>query len=472
MSLTPAPAPAPAPAPSAARWSDPANIATDLLLAFVLLLPFEPLYNGPPILLALFGIGRVVSGRTRLAAPENRFLGVAFLCIWLPMLASLPDAVSFDESLRKAASLCIYYFAGVYAIAACTRFRDLDRLVTGVALVCAFWCADALWQFATGRDWFGIPYPYGYLNQTNQINHQLRGPFDVHGRLGVVLAVFSPLVFEAVRRAARRWPWSPLLLLTPFFLVILLSGSRTSWAALAVAGAGYLLLRFLVRRREGPRWSLRRSLRRAAAAVGAAVLAAVLAAYAWPPGMGDRVWKRVEQRVEPMAGLWSGDRERIELATSCRLTLWETAVRVWSGHPLNGVGPRGFRHVYEDFLPGRNYLLELCKDHRIPKSPHLLILEIAAETGALGVLGYLVLAAAFLARLRALGRDALRSVYPYVLASIMALFPLTGHLAFYAVLPTSLIWWTLIVCACAFAIAAGRDRDGREEAGRSMEPIR
>ena len=111
-------------------------LATGLLLAFVLLLPAEPFYNAPLIVLAALGVWRVASRRTRIGAPENRFLGIAFLCMWLPMLASLPDAVNFDEALRKTASPGIYYFAGLYAIAAYSRarFRDLDRLMACVAL--------------------------------------------------------------------------------------------------------------------------------------------------------------------------------------------------------------------------------------------------------------------------------------------------------------------------------------------------
>ena len=430
-------------------------IATGLLLAFVLLLPAEPQYNAPLLVLAVLGGWRVLSRRTRIGAPENRFLGIAFLCMWLPMLASLPDAVDLDEALRKTASLGIYYFAGLYAIAAYSRarFRDLDRLMVCVAAVCALWCLDAFWQFAFGRDWFGIPFREGdQLRSPSDVAGRLRGPFNVAGRLGIVLVVFSPLVFEAVRRAARHWPWSPVLLL-PFFATILLTGSRASWLALAVAGAGYLL--FLLRWPEGPRWNARRTL----AAAGAVVLAVVLAAYAWP----DRVKsarETVEPRIEHLAGLWSGDREQFELATTCRLTLWRAGVNTWSEHWLNGVGPRGFRHVYDEFRPERDYFRELCAHTGAPASPHLLVLEIAAETGMIGLLGYLILGAVLLARLGALDRGALRSAYPYALVSVVALFPVTGHLGFYALFPTSLIWWVLIVNASAFAIAARKDREG------------
>ena len=418
-------------------------LATGLLLAFVLLLPAEPQYNAPLLVLAALGGWRVISRRTRIGAPENRFLGIAFLCMWLPMLASLPDAVKLDEALRKTASLGIYYFAGLYVIAAYSRarFRDLDRLMMCVAAVCALWCLDAFWQFAFGRDWLGIPFREG---------DQLRGPFVTKGRLGILLVVFSPLVFEAVRRAARYWPWSPVFLL-PFFAAILLAGNRTSWVALAVAGAGYLL--FLLRWPEGPRRNARRTL-----AAGAVVLAVVLSAYAWSDGVKS-ARETVEPRIEHLAGLWSGDREQFELATTCRLTLWKAAVNTWSEHWLNGVGPRGFRYVYDEFRPERDYFRELCKRSAVPVSPHLLVLEIAAETGMIGLLGYLLLGAALLAGLGALDRGAFRSAYPYALVSLVTLFPVTGHLGFYGTFPTNLIWWALIVNASAFAIAARKDRE-------------
>ena len=129
-----------------------ARVAGVLLLAFMALLPAEPLYNAPFIALAILGLIRLVSRQVRLGSPENRFLCIAFLCMWLPMLASLPDAVNPAESLRKTASLCLYFLAGVYVVGAYLRFRDLDRIMTGAAAVCIFGALDALWQFQTGTD--------------------------------------------------------------------------------------------------------------------------------------------------------------------------------------------------------------------------------------------------------------------------------------------------------------------------------
>ena len=417
------------------------RIATGLMLAFVGLLPAEPLYNAPLIALAILGLMCLASGRVRPGGSENRFLFIAFLCIWLPMLASLPDAVNPVESIRKTASFCIYFLAGIYVVGAYLRFRDLDWIMVGTAAICIFWALDALWQFQTGADWFGVTYQEGT---------RLPGAFYT-GRIGYVLASFAPLVFETARRASRRLWWCPVVLLVPYLMTILLSGSRASWCALAVATAGYLL--FLVR------WSDRRpsGWRRwnpgtIAAVLAPVVLTGALAAYAWPGG-AERIWTTVEPRVESLTGLWSGERELFERAVSWRLSIWETAMNMWSEHWLNGVGPRGFRYAYLEHNPERDYYLLRDGSYGAAKTPHLQLLEIATETGVIGLLGYVVLAMAFFARLRRLERDSFTSVYPYALTLIVALAPFPGHLGFYGALSAGVIWWMVMVCASVFVVA-------------------
>ena len=416
-----------------------ARVASALLLAFVALLPFDPLYNAPFIALAILGLRRLISRRVLLGSPESRFLCIAFLCMWLPMLASLPDAVNPAESLRKTASLCLYFLAGVYVVGAYHRFRDIDRVMIGAAAVWIFWTLDAVWQFQTGANWFGIPYKEG---------SRLPGMFYT-GKIGYLLASFAPLVFEAVRRLWRRWWWSPVLL-GPYLLTVVLSGSRASWVALAIATAGYLL--FLARWPDRPRPSGRRW-RPGGGVLAATILTGMLSAYAWPGGT-ERIWNALEPRVESLAGLWSRDRVQIERATTWRLSLWMTAVNMWSEHWLNGVGPRGFHHAYHEYNPEKDHYLLFARPHGTTTTPHMQLLEIAAETGTLGLVGYVVLAVALLERLRSLKHDSFRRAYPYALTLIVALFPFNGHLGFYGVLPTGLIWWILILNSAAFAIAS------------------
>ena len=422
------------------------KVAGALLLAFVALLPAEPLYNAPVIALSMLGAIRLVSRRTRLGVPENRFLCIAFLCIWVPMLASLPDAVNSAESIRKTASLCIYFLAGIYVVGAYCRFGDLDWLMTGTSAVCLFWTLDALWQFQTGSNWVGMPHDEG---------ERLAGIFYT-GRIGYLLACFAPLVFETVRRSARRWWWSPVLLL-PYLLTIVLAGSRTSWIALAIATAGYLL--FVVRWSDRPpargrRWNTGRGV----VVLGALVLTGILSAHSWSGGV-DRFLKIVEPRVESLAGIWSGDREQFERAVTWRLSIWMTAVNMWSHHWFNGVGPKGFRYAYREYSPESDYYLRHDGSSGAARTPHMQLLEIATETGTIGLLGYVVLVVAFFARLRRLGRDAFIAVYPYALTLVVALFPFTGHLGFYGVLSAGVIWWMLIVCSSAFTVALRSERN-------------
>ena len=389
----------------------------------------------------MLGLVRLAYGGVRLGSSENRFLCIAFLCIWVPMVASLPDAVIPVESLRKTASFGIYFLAGVYVVGAYTRFRDLDWIMKGATAVCIFWVIDALWQFHTGADWFGIPYQDGA---------RLTGVFHT-GRIGYVLASFAPIVFETTRRLSRRWSWCPALL-APYFMTIVLSGSRASWGALAIATAGYVLFPFFCSDRPSParrRWS-RSTI---AAVLSPVVLTAAIVAYSWPGGM-DRILKVVGPRVESLDGLWSLDREKFERSVTWRLSIWMTATNMWSDHWLNGVGPRGFRHAYHEYSPEKDYFLLKDGTHGAPTMPHLQLLEIAAETGMIGLFGYLVFAVIFVARLRSLQRDSFRSAYPYALALIVALFPFSAHLGFYGVFSAGLIWWLIIVCAGAFAVAA------------------
>ena len=433
-----------------------ARVVTVLLLSFVALLPADPFYNAPLLVLAILGLARLVSGHVRLQSTRYRFLCIAFLCIWLPMIASLPDAVNQLESSRKTASLCIYFLAGVYAVDAFREFRELNWVMTGTSAICGFWILDALWQFQTGIDWFGIPYAAG---------ERLTGMFHT-GRIGGTLAIFAPLAFETVRKASRRWRWSPVLLV-PYFLIIALSGSRASWGSLTIAAVGYLSFLACCSERSTSDSERRRQWRAIGAASASIVLAATLTAYALP-GVAERAWATIQPRVESLSGLWSGDREKFEFAVTYRLSIWETALNMWSAHWLNGVGPRGFQYAYQEYNPEIDYYLLKDGRYGAAKTPHFQLLEIASETGVIGLLGYLILAAVFLRRLVRIERSSLRPTFPFALVLIVALFPFSGHMAFYGVRATGLIWWIIIANACAFSVASRQPDENSTEGTRRV----
>ena len=97
------------------------------------------------------------------------------------------------------------------------------------------------------------------------------------------------------------------------------------------------------------------------------------------------------------------------------------------------------------------------------RTPTSSCLRFASETGVIGLLGYLVLGIVFFRSLGRLEGASFRSVYPFALMLIVALFPLSGQVSFYGVRSTGLIWWIIIANACAFSIASRQlDRNSTE----------
>ena len=410
------------------------SIAVGMSLAFLALLPFGGLYNVP--LLVLCGLGLwCLTTRPREALGDDglRLLLVLFLCIWLPMTISAIDAANPVHAWRKVGSFLVLFLAGAYIAMALRRGVDLQRLLAGVLVICVFWSVDASWQFIHGFNLLGFPYG----------GQRVSGIFHPDLKLGVVLATVSPFVFEAIRKLAKRSAWV-LLALIPFFAAIALSGSRSSWIVLLVVSGGYGW--YLFRWAGGPVGG-RAVLR--VAAVG--VLACGALAYSFPQAAGQ-MQGLLAERTTSVVDFVRGDHQSSHVALHARLTSWQSAGRIFSDHWLNGVGPRGFRKVHPDYAPVHDFYV--LRGHT-SNYPHMVVLEIAAETGAIGLLGYLVALAVLMRRFLSMDRTKLVPGFPYLLACVVVLFPFATHLAFYSHFMGVLIWWTIAVSASGLG-ASGR----------------
>jgi O-antigen ligase len=100
-----------------------------------------------------------------------------------------------------------------------------------------------------------------------------------------------------------------------------------------------------------------------------------------------------------------------------RTELWQAAMRVWRRHPLLGVGPDNFRHVYSEALaPGRRLAPGAEIDERIHANS--LYFETLAD---LGVLGVLALVLVMVALARAARRGLAAQAEPLAAAQVVAL---------------------------------------------------
>ena len=109
-------------------------------------------------------------------------LVVLFLCFWLPLLASLPDANNYTESARVTFSYLRFLLFGLFILIA---LEPVNRIRTQeiIVYIILFWCFDGLLQFYLGQDLFGYPYT----------PPQLMGMFYPKVRMPYILAVLAPI---------------------------------------------------------------------------------------------------------------------------------------------------------------------------------------------------------------------------------------------------------------------------------------
>ena len=388
-----------------------------LVLLAVAGLATKNLSHYPMGIMSLLGMWHAARApRIVIWSPDGRFLSGLFMCIWLPMLMSLPDAAH----LSRASETTIAYFhflpAGLYML---YMLRDLEvrRIVLiGVTGIVGFWCVDGVIQLLFGRDLFGYPYDGSVL----------KGVFYPKQRFGLVISVFAPLLCYAAWRFSKQTPWAWLTLL-PLVVGVTFSLKRTAWIMLLAA-----LVMFAVCFMR----TTRTNVTRVVTLIVVSALFVGVTVFSVP---------KLHTQVTDTLDIFSTDFKTADVATSHRLSLWKTGLSVARAHWVNGVGPRGFRTVYREFASSDDFWI--ARGNSGQTHPHLMTLEVFVETGVIGLLGY-ALCLSMLAR-RAWRQ---RKIHPagcaLLIVAVVAWFPLNAHLAFYGSYWAN-IAWLAISLGCA-----------------------
>ena len=363
-----------------------------------------------------------------LATPAARLALTLWACYVLAAAFSLTMAIAPERSTLVVLGLLRYGPLMLYAAWALRGAGRARALMTAIAVLVALWTADAWIQALTGWSLRGAPEP-----------HRLTGIFGAGDpKLGQVLAVLAPFVFETVRRrfGRRGLGLAFLFLLGP----VLLAGSRAAWVTYAV-----VTLAFLWRETASPRRFL----------LGSAALGVIAVS-----GMGV-AWQtsqRFDARMDRTLLALSGSEQGLNAALSYRLSLWGTTLRMIAAHPLTGVGVRGFRYAYPAYArPGDPFVRPGSDEGAF--HAHQIVLEVLSETGAVGLALWLAgLVAAVRAWWRA-GAAARARAGPATVALGAAVFPLNTTLAFYSAWWGLLFFWLLAVWAGALLAPPGKAED-------------
>ena len=393
-----------------------------ILLSYLAFLPTKSLYNIPIIILAAAGIILIYLHRN--ICYENDYIkrfGLIFLCIWIPMILSLPDAVNFQESFRKVLSFSVYYLMGVAVISSLTVETRRQYLINGTGILLLFWCLDASWQSYAGSNLFGFPYD----------GPRITGVFYPKSRIGLMLAILSPFYFEFIRYHVKKYSWLTLLLI-PYIYVIILSVGKNSWVMLVISVFLYIIYLYL----SGYFSKLKKSQLIIALVICIAGFALLSNAGKIIPEE-KAIW--IEDRMQSMVSLLSGDIDNAGATFQHRIMIWEGAIRVSSDHWINGVGPRGFRYIVDDYIHSDDEYF-ISKVASRSTHPHQILLEIMTETGMIGVIGYLLFFTLILKEAMKLIREKNYDALPWIFPVIIAVFPLNMYKAFYGNYTATLIW--------------------------------
>lgn len=394
------------------------------VLAVLALLPVGVTSDLPLLICAIAGLVLLWRQRATLATRRGLRLAMAlFACYWLAALLSAPGAVAPGKTWTTVAGLLRFAPFAAFACLSLSRAAVWQRIHSAAAAIVILWLLDAWVQILTGYSLAGA-----------MSSERLSGIFGAGNlKLGPVLAVLSPFVFAL---AIRKLGWRGLVLAFVFQLMpILMAGSRAAWLMYALVTLVFV-------------WRQTRSAWRFALYAATAVcVVAVAVSVAW------RDSSAFDARVQRTLMALHGTEQGINIASSGRLNIWGTALRMSAAHPLTGVGVRGFRYAYPAYArPGDRFINAQTDEGAF--HAHQIVLEVLSETGIAGLL--LWMAGAFLA-IRAWRRtppDARERASPPALALAAMTFPLNTHLAFYSAWWGLLFWWLLsLYCA-----ALGSDR--------------
>jgi len=383
-----------------------------LILLTIIGFVSKALYNYPMGLMALIGLYRVILSPIAIWNDQiQKTFIVAFMCLWIPLLISFPDAVNQARAAQSIFPYLRFLFAGLFIIQELSKDKNrLKIVVYGVFIIVTFWCVDASLQFFIGQNLFGYPYRAG----------EITGMFYPRNTISHICSILSVFCFIVVYQKMHKYKWLWLTLI-PLFFVILVSGRRAAWIMLALSSFGFFIYLYLSA--DNKKQVLKIS------GIITLITSLVL-------GSTIILHKPTNTRFMVTLGLFSNNYDSIDVATARRLPIWETAYTVFKANPINGIGPRGFRHVYQDYASLDNFWVN--QTH-----PHLLILEIMAETGVIGLLGYFILF--YLLIKGALNRKKLKNEFPFLLPVLVAIFPFNAHMAFYGSIWSSMIWWLIAV---------------------------
>ena len=353
-----------------------------------------------------------------LSLPGLKKAAMLFACIAIPGLLSLLFSVNLERGVSAAFRFFAYALAAWVVLSVVIEEGDAKRIMSWLGILLVAWAVDGFVQILTGVSLLGDP-----LIELGEEGAIVTGSLQLG--YGATLAILSPFFLEALRRAGGMGVG---ILSIPVYAAIVMSGHQSS-ALLALIGlAGWAVL--ALRHKEvGAK-------RQVTGFVISAIIGLLLGIYL--SIVTGQVGTLAEAPARYQSFLYQSQ-------------LWELSWQAFSGSWLTGVGMRGFGTfaIQESagLIPGLSETWH----------PHLILFEVVAETGIVGLIGYGLL----LWRLWLYIQDDRMHVAVAGLTALLAVFPLGTAVGLYSYSGGNLIFLT-------FTLLVALDRDCPKQQPESL----
>jgi O-antigen ligase len=364
-----------------------------LVIAAVALIPVSTVSNVCFSLIGIQGFVHFIRNFKSVRQDSRQRLFFIFaLLYWVPIGISLVDAVRFMKPFTHIfLGHLPYYFAGVFLIDFLKPPERRAIVLKGFFWAVVIWGIDAVIQFVFGCDLLGY-----------ERASRIGGPFKDLGHLGYYFGPMSAFILLYV--SLRQWPkYIGILLFCFTAFIIIQANTRAGWLMFLIVTMAFMFT-YIARNVRYKKSML--------IGILSAVLVLSTCAYFFSPN--------VHHRIVQTAQVFKGDRASIDKALNGRLAAWIASVRICKEHPVNGVGPRCFRYVSDDYNP------EGYEDRDV-LFPHQLVLEFAVGMGTFGLIGlagqYFI---CFLIWKRT-PQNVKPTAFPAAIALFALYFPLSSH---------------------------------------------
>ena len=353
-----------------------------------------------------------------LSLPGLKKAAMLFACIAIPGLLSLLFSVNLERGVSAAFRFFAYALAAWVVLSVVIEEGDAKRIMSWLGILLVAWAVDGFVQILTGVSLLGDP-----LIELGEEGAIVTGSLQLG--YGATLAILSPFFLEALRRAGGMGVG---ILSIPVYAAIVMSGHQSS-ALLALIGlAGWAVL--ALRHKEvGAK-------RQVTGFVISGVIGLLLGIYL--SIVTGQIGTLAEAPARYQSFLYQSQ-------------LWELSWQAFSGNWLTGVGMRGFGTfaIQESagLIPGLSETWH----------PHLILFEVVAETGIVGLIGYGLL----LWRLWLYIQDDRMHVAVAGLTALLAVFPLGTAVGLYSYIGGNLIFLT-------FTLLVALDRDCPKQQPESL----